>query len=381
MVKILVVGPGMEVPERPEWEIVQVAKPNSALELADKEKFDVVIGVVDGDAAVVRLLALLKDRHPSTLRVLVGQESVIAPTVSFDRLAHDRLASPVDIEALDRVVTRGLRLRGSLSDARLVNVIERTSGLPSFPALYTQVTEELESEEPSIQRIGSIVSRDPGLTAKMLHLINSPFYGLRREVVDPQLAVGLLGLQSLLSLILSVQIFSQFEAAAAGVSVQQLWLDALTVATLARKIAEIEVGTDDAAGEAFVAGMLHDGGRLVLASNFPQEYSRAMARVASGESLCDAERAELGVDHGEVGAFLIDRWGLPDRIVEAIAFHHRPLDAGSETFDPLTAVHVAQALDRGNGEPDHVDESYLASLGLADRLDRWMEACTTLVEV
>lgn len=383
MARILTVGEQkFDMSEIPgDWEVVRVLTEADALSALAARTFDVaLVGVQVPGSNGLKLLTAIRDRYPSTVRILVGHAAVVSPSVAFNRVAHDRVSLPIKAAELHKSIERGIRLRKRLTDERLLAVMARTSGLPSFPTLYTQVTQELESDDPSLHRIGAIVSRDPGLTAKILHLVNSPFYGLRREVVDPHLAVGLLGIQSLLSLILSVRIFSQFEASAAGVSVQQLWIDSLAVAASAMKIAETEGASKEEANEAYAAGILHDSGRLILAANFPAEYTSAVANLESGIDISTAEQEAIGTTHAEVGAFLLDSWSLPDRIVEAVAYHHHPTGSTVDEFGPLAAVYVADAIYQGGGDlPDDLDTAFLERIGKADRVDEWVRACNVPV--
>src|SRR5579862_669245 len=130
--------------------------------------------------------------------------------------------------------------------------------------------------------------------------------------------------------------------------------------------------------EAFVGGLLHDIGKLVLASNFPAEYARIVEIGRKGaESLVAAEENTLGANHAEVGGYLLGLWGLPVPVVEAIALHHHPGKSPTQAFGPLTAVHAANGLlnlERGNSLDEEVDLKYLKALGLDVRLDSWRGA-------
>jgi HD-like signal output (HDOD) protein len=132
--------------------------------------------------------------------------------------------------------------------------------------------------------------------------------------------------------------------------------------------------------EAFVAGLLHDTGKLVLASNFPQSYEQVLARAPSGGmELLRAEERLFGANHAEVAAYLLGLWGLPIPVVEAVALHHHPRKCSHLQFSPLTAVHAADALvhwqteiEAGTG--DSFDLEYLSALGLDGRVEQWRAA-------
>jgi putative nucleotidyltransferase with HDIG domain len=219
---------------------------------------------------------------------------------------------------------------------------------------------------------------DPAMTAKLLQLVNSAFFGIARKISNPVEAVQLLGINTVRSLALSIHAFSCFDhAKMPELSIDRIWTHCLVVGNLARKIAqieELELGTVD---EAFISGLLHDLGKLMLAVNMPERYvaSLALARKNNIPDL-DAEREIFGATHADVGAYLLGLWGLPVPIVEAVALHHLPRQNVEKTFTPLTAVHVANVIDQERSVVDgerrsQFDLEYLADLGLEARLPEW----------
>ena len=137
-------------------------------------------------------------------------------------------------------------------------------------------------------------------------------------------------------------------------------------------------------GQSFTAGMLHDMGKLLMASNVPDEFKAALIKSREENILlCEAVNAVFGANHAELGACLLGIWGLPTPILEAVALHHYPIHLHGKEFCPVTAVHVANALDHELRKgPDQetracatVDMSYLAELQLAERLESWRDLC------
>ncbi len=135
--------------------------------------------------------------------------------------------------------------------------------------------------------------------------------------------------------------------------------------------------------QCFLAGLLHDVGQLILAAGLAEPYDRVLQKArTAGQPVWEAERAEFGATHAEVGAYLLGLWGLPNPVVEAVALHHRPAECLARGFSPAIAVHVADALahePNGDGAADvapQVDRACLAALGLEDRLNAWKERCS-----
>jgi putative nucleotidyltransferase with HDIG domain len=152
-----------------------------------------------------------------------------------------------------------------------------------------------------------------------------------------------------------------------------LWEHSQQVAELATQIAHAERAGDRVVRESGLAGLFHDIGRLTLASQLPGPYREVMgAMLSENLSAADAERRLFGASHAEVGAYLLGLWGLPDPLVEAVAWHHNPSACPGNSFTPLTAVHVADAVLRAE-EGVLPDMEYLERLGLAERWDVWKE--------
>jgi putative nucleotidyltransferase with HDIG domain len=209
---------------------------------------------------------------------------------------------------------------------------------------------------------------------------------VQRHVSDAVQAVNILGLDTIKALVLSVSAFSEFHApASSSFCIEALWHHSMRVGTTARLIAKAQGESQKFVGDAFTAGMLHDVGKLALATNLPARYEAAIQLAQKkGLMLEEAERQTLGASHAEVGAFLMGLWGLPNDIVEAIAYHHAPPESeGSDAgvFTPLTAVHAANVLVHEAVPADTVGCAstlamvYLQASGCGDSLPTWRALC------
>jgi HD-like signal output (HDOD) protein len=247
--------------------------------------------------------------------------------------------------------------------------------------LYSAIVEKCQDSESGLEDIARIIASDLGMTAKILKLVNSAFFGLGRPIADVQEAVAYLGIETIKALVLTLHAFSQFEDSAAGsFSFPELWRHSMETAAAAKAIAQFEDADRKLMDEAFLSGMLHDTGKLVLAFNFPESYEASRrAAHAQGLPILAAEREAFGASHADVGGYLLGLWGLPVGVVEAIALHHTPQLSTAGEFGPLTAVHVANCLARESqpepslsGRPE-LDLVYLETLGLAGRIDGWRQ--------
>jgi HD-like signal output (HDOD) protein len=370
-------------PMRAEWDMVFVDNGPKALELMAEGPFDVIISDMRMPGMNgAELLAEVLKRFPKTVRLVLSGHADRDLVLKCVGSTHQYLSKPCRPEELKAAVTRAGDLEHSLRDQSLRQLVSRLDRLPSIPALYVQIVEKLQDPETDVAEIGDIVAKDMAMTAKILKLVNSAFFGLGRQISSPGEAVSYLGIETIKSLVLSIHAFSQFSSVRLGeFSIDSLWLHSQQTAGLAKEIARIEEAEHKVLDDSFVAGLLHDTGKLVLASNFAAEYNQVL-KAAKDErvALLTAEEKAFGANHAEVGGYLLGLWGLPVPVVEAIALHHQPSRCPLSGFSALTAVHAADALV--NVQSDHQSEAlaaeldlkYLTSLGLENRLEAWRAA-------
>jgi len=268
-----------------------------------------------------------------------------------------------------------------LNDTHLREVTGRLKTVPSLPALYVAVTEALRSSDSSITEIGNLIAQDMSMSANVLQLVNSAFFGLSSRVSSPQQAVLLIGIENLKALVLSVQVFSDLGGHLTR-ELSFLWNHGMSTASFAKAIARIELSSSGVTEDAFTAGLLPDVGRLVLASAFGAEYPQVLKRAAEpGVLLANCEGDAFGCTHNGVGAYLLGLWGLTDSIVEAVAWHHQPVHAQPNSFSALIAVHTADYNDNQlhvhpfSNETSGMDETLLNQIGLQRQLLSWEKAC------
>lgn len=393
MRKVLVVDDAPEVlgmlkrtlvPMKAEWEMVFVGSAGDALATLEKTTYDVlatdmVMPGMDG----LQLLKEAKTRYPGMVRIAFSGEPAKGYGLRSAGLAHQFFEKPIDTQELQSIMARSCALRESLADEQLRRVVVNLRNLPSLPAMYQELMDEIHSRDPSLKKIAKIISRDIAMVTKILQLVNSAFFGLRTTVSNPEQAVALLGSDTIKSLVLSMQVFSQFEGATLhGFSLDALWQHGLATGTFARMIAKEEQVTQAVVDDAFTAGLLHDVGILLLATNRAEEYKRVLA-IQQEKNLSDwqVEQEVFGTTHAEVGAHLLSLWGIGEAIIEAIAFHHRPMACQTAEFIPLTAVHVANALHEQSQAAEEKkaslqpDVEFLTKTGLHEHLPKWCEVC------
>lgn len=364
----------------PDWKVSLALGGREALRLLEAQQVD--IAVVDmhmPDYDGIRLLGHIRDHYPSISRIAMSGFATYESAMQAANAAHQFLHKPIGAERLRAMLQRMVQLRQTLADGNLKALIAKLDTLPSLPSLYADLIQEINSKDASIKRVGEIISRDMAMTAKILQLINSAFFGLPRKVSNTAQAVNLLGLQVIKALVLTIQIFQKFNGDAKSQQYVGLLFDhSVSTAALARRIAGEESQEQRAVDDAFLAALVHDVGKLILASQLSKQYRMIREEALSEERPVHlVEEDILGNSHAELGAYLLGLWGMPADIVEAVAFSHRPTDSRNPGFAPLTAVHAADAMvNQIRPQPElagakEMDAGYLERLGLADRVEVW----------
>lgn len=374
---------------RNEWEMSFAEGGHKALDMMAENPFDIVVSDMrmpgmDG----AELLKHVMEKYPQTIRIVLSGHSDREMILKSVRTAHQYLSKPCDAETLKATVGRASSLRELLASEKIKQLVSKIDSLPSLPDLYMKMMDELQKSDSSVKKVGDIIQQDIGMSAKILQLVNSAFFGLPRQISDASQAVSLLGLETVKALVLSVHVFSEFpQTKMEGFSPNTLWKHSLTVGNFAKQIFQEESNDSNFIGYALTAGLLHDVGKLVLVTSFPDVYEKIIAAtVRENALLSDWEQEMLGANHGEVGAYLMGLWGLPDLVVEAVAYHHNPSYSQTGQFSPLTAVHVANVFDheiyekRLTGKSTEIDKSYIGQFSLLERLGDWKKSCSALIE-
>ena len=366
---------------REEWDVGFADSGDAALQYMAERNVDVIVTDMRMPGMNgAQLLEQVVDLHPGTVRIALSGQSNQELLMRVAGLAHQYLSKPCDTDTLKATIRRSLALRDHYDNETINRLVSRMNSLPSLPNNYQEVMAEIRAPEPSLKKVAEIISRDAAMTAKVLQLVNSAFFGIPRRITNPLQAVTLLGLQTVNGLILAAGVFSQMDKLQmASFSADDLVDHSLQVANLAKQIVGCHKADEILSNDAFVAGVLHDVGKLVLAVNFPKQYAEALkVSKECGYALSNLEREAFGADHADVGGYLLGLWGLPSALIEAVAFHHEPARAQSVAFTPLTAVHVANAcsyMDAVMPNPvSKIDEAYLQSIGVAGELPAWRAA-------
>jgi HD-like signal output (HDOD) protein len=291
-------------------------------------------------------------------------------------VAHRILAKPCDVDELGIVVERSCALHELTKQAEQYRVTAAATTLPSPPGLYTAISRVIADPNTGPDDVAAVIERDIAMTAKLLQLANSAFFGLGRTVNRVRDAVVYLGSDTIKALTLSAEAVGMLAPTGVrGFSIDQFQRHATLVARIAAGILPKGAAQQDA----ITAALLHDIGQLVLIADDPSGWRRLTEQAQRlGVPLYQVEQDMQGITHAATGGYLLSLWGLPDGVVEAVAHHHDPLAVPGAALDAVAAVHIADALahevQQGPGDiAPLLDAAYLDQLGVRSRLDQWRE--------
>lgn len=299
-------------------------------------------------------------------------------------VAHQFLAKPCDAGVLENVVDRACGLQALLNDETVRNIVGKIETLPPLPRVYTQLTAALTNEDTSADDVSRILKQDMAICAKLLQIANSAFFRLARNITRIEEAVSYLGFSCIKQVALVAEVFQYPGGRRTPIPLEALQTHAMLVGNLSSKLFVDKQQKEDA----FVVGLLHDIGKLVLAIELPDHMDKVLSEMKSrGCPIHSAEMSVSGVSHAEIGGYLLGLWGLPYPIVEAVANHHEPTRVDAKEFGVLAATHIADALiheEASSGAAGSeqcsatLDLAYVEALGVNEKLSEWRELAREL---
>ncbi|WP_306591567.1 response regulator [Geothrix sp. 21YS21S-4] len=366
---------------RHQWEMEFVSTPREAMARMEREPFDVVMTDIRMEEMEgPEFLKWVMEHHPGTVRLVLSGNLDHSSALRCVGVSHQFIAKPCNPDFLKHVLIQTSTLGDALANQAVAEFAAGIDHLPALPPLYRDVCARLEDGDAGPEELGRLVEKDPGMASAILKVVNSSYFGLRKKVVGIPDAVMHLGTEALKGLLLQTGLFQglgRFEST--PFNVNHMWAHTIHVAQTARQLSVLAGAPREVQEAAFTGGLLHDAGILVMGSRFPEEYQRVSALIQDeGLLLSSAEYEVFGVSHGEVGAYLLSMWGLPDEVIRPVVWHHLPNFESSRIFTPTVAVHLADSFSGGHAYhalfgTAKMDELYLDSIGLGEMARRWSD--------
>ena len=240
--------------------------------------------------------------------------------------------------------------------------------LPALPSIAMEVVEMVDNPKTSASQLGKIISTDQALTAKVLKIANSPFYGFPKKIATIDFAIIVLGFDALKEIVISISLVSSLQKKSDKYfDSKAFWDHSIATGVIARRLAR-DLGYR-VSGEVFVGGLLHDMGISVMHRYFNNEYKRIVDIARDSElTFMEAEESVLGVTHADIGSWLAERWNLPDHLVEGVLLHADPSKA-EKNPELVSIIHCADVFAaRINGGPVEFDKGVEFDQGALQRL-------------
>jgi HD-like signal output (HDOD) protein len=335
--------------KRREWDMVFAVGPEEAIANLSKGSFDVVVSDMrmprmDG----ATLLGKVKEMQPWAVRMILSGQTELESAMKSVFVAHMFLSKPCDPTLLQSVVDRACRLNTILRSEELRSTAGKVQMLPTAPKTYVALNGALIKPACTVATLVQIIERDVGLSAKLLQLVNSAFFGLPKRISSLNDTVTYLGFSTIKNLALALETFSSAAKTSGLSEVDLMVLQAHSLLTgqIAQKI---ETQTMKKTECAFLAGVLHEVGCLLNVTNKPSQDSDAP------------------VNRALLGAYLLGLWGLPHAIMEAVAYHKTPQMIPHAVFELVDIIYIADHLAselRDARDNTKLDLAYLGGIGI-----------------
>ena len=369
---------------KPKLMIKQAKRPEQAMQMMGEQEFNVIVVHLSPDYFAMRFRCLrdVVAQHPGVIRIMLNDGLQSYQIAKASELCHRSLQFSSGITELFQEVGQSLRLLHSINKSAVRDYVGAVQRLPSLPHVYSELNESLASDVTGASEIAAIIEKDPAMSAKILQLVNSAFFALSSRVFKIKDAVVILGIRQIRDLFLVSRLFDHFpqDEKWVGFSFEHLFDRCLVVGRFARAICRDHKVSPEIADKAFLAALLQDIGMLVIATREAEHYTKVMQESSQLEHpLYAIEKLRLGVNHMEVGAYMLGLWNLPPEVVEAVLYHSNPNATAGEKFTPLTAVHLADAIlpDVVNVNEcricSSISHTYINRLGLQNKLGRWQQ--------
>jgi HD-like signal output (HDOD) protein len=345
-----------------------------ALRLLKQQRFDVVAAdfAVPG-ADGMQFLSQVVFHQPDCPRIIFASDDdrIKFPHCLF--VGHRYFNKPCEVEALSHLMLKLASFREVVCNDKIRRMIGGLGSLPGPPATFLKLEQILESRSTSMQEVGELVEQDPVLTAKLLQIVNSAHVG-GRQVFSVTTAVQLLGLSMVRVLALGLHTFTAYNRKAGkSPSPSGVWDHSLRVATNARRIARANQFSAGSCERAFLAGLLHDVGGIVVHASAPRECDEAtelVRRCQIPSVIAEAQR--FAATYADIGAYLLALWGIDDETTSIVQYQDRLEEFTGTDVSALAAVHVAHAADAGDSVSYPIQFEQLAAMGFPNSAE-WLQ--------
>jgi putative nucleotidyltransferase with HDIG domain len=352
---------------RDQYEVFTAANGKEGVQILQKKAFDVVVSDLtmpgmDG----VQFLGHVVRTQPDSARIIISGYLDRLKIAQCLFVGHRYFNKPCDSKGLTALLLKLAGFREIVSNQKVRRVIGGLGSLPGPPDTYIKLEDVLSSAYSSLNDVAAVVEQDIGVTAKLLQIVNSAQFGVARQIVSPTEAVQLVGVEVVRGLVLGLQAFSVYKSnPAKKAPPAELWDHSLRIALTARRLAQAHGLSHDACEMAFLGGLLHDIGKIVIVANAPEETTDVINFARNYQiPMHEAELRRFGATHAQIGAYLLALWGIQDQVVRLVEHHHSPESfPENEDCAPLVMIHAAHAIESKAEKPYPLNLPFLSKKG------------------
>ncbi|MEW6654192.1 MAG: response regulator [Bacteroidota bacterium] len=323
-------------------------------------------------------LGFVKEKYPKTFRMLFTEPAQRERAIYSTHDVHRFINKPLKNGELEKALTYFQNLTKYELDSILVSAILGIGAIPTLPEVYIRLEREINRQEVSISRIADIISNDPLVVAKIMHIVYSSFYNISRGIVNLVHAINFLGLDIIKSLVLYIKVFIiKNQPVEIQNYLRKVRDHSIDVAKVSKAIMNLEAGDRELIDAAYIAGLLHDIGKIVLVQCNDKVKRLAFANEhVSSEEQIEKEIESFGASHINAGAFLLSTWNFPEKLIEAVAFHQQPEIIKNGELGISQVVYIANALI--NQSDTVIDQ--IKSIYGAEKVNSWLEFIPEQIE-
>jgi HD-like signal output (HDOD) protein len=367
-------------PMRNEWHMTFANGGIEALSCLELDLYDAIISDTRMPGmSGIELLNKVKELYPNMVRIGLSGQTEEELSLLSTMSTHQQLTKPCEKEQLVNTIAKAIKQCDQIADESLKSIITSTEALPSLPRLFNEINAAMESSDGSLVLVAELVAQDMAVSAKILQLVNSAFFGIPRHISSPEKAVMLLGYDVVKNLVLNIKLLDQFdEKQVAEFNINEIWDRSLSLSAMAKSLAGLINLDKKDQDYAQIAAMFLDIGMLVMINNKPDQYREVIRlQKETGLNMGIVEKNVFGCTHADVGGALLGIWGLPEEITRAVSFHLVPSKSDDTTPKALTVAHLVNVFYNTNKNRDlqsELDSVYIEMLGIGEEIEGWQEA-------
>ena len=360
-------------PLRNEMEFHFFTDSDEAIKSLDEIEYDIIVSdmrmpKIDGS----EFLKLVKNKQAHATRFILSGHADDELIIKSIGVSHQFLSKPCDAEVIISKFRKTLELRKKLNVKEFgEDILKSLEELKTLPQIYASVKEKMDDDDTTIKDIAKVIYLDPLLTAQILKIVNSAYFGIPRNITDIETAITYLGMNRLLSIILSLEFFARMPSNIDQSNFDKIFNHSLELAGLAKEIANDLKLEHDQQNEVFISANLHDIGKVIFFNVYLEGYSPF---ISEDIETVNKESTTYTTTHSEVGAYLLGLWGFNENIIEAIIYHHdKAYFVNTNDNRPSKILHLTHEIfNHHNSLPEYITD-YIECNNYQNLLRKWLE--------